>query len=130
MNQLLSTVNGQMLSWAIMSYEKSAILTHTKPNAVTVHAVFESAMTGDDGTEVQHRLPADSKTVLFQHLLRSFTLQPARITFVMTQCKDNHTGRPQQGYQKIPGPIHPVTRRLGFQVLRGRYTTHFRLLGC
>lgn len=64
-NQVLNTVNGQMLSWAIMSHEKLAKLTRTKPNAIAVHAVFESAVTGDDGTEVQHRLPADSKILLF-----------------------------------------------------------------
>jgi hypothetical protein len=52
----------------------------TESNAVTVHTIFKSTMTGDDGAEILYCLPASCKIILVKFLWHPFPFQAGTIT--------------------------------------------------
>jgi hypothetical protein len=77
----------------------------TEPNAIAVHTIFKSTMTGHDGAEILYGLPADSKTFFLKFLLRPFTFQS--VTIIQTHVPGAATILPidlEKGAKKFMKP--------------------------
>ena len=103
-------------------------MTPTEPNAVTIHAIFKSTMTGDDGAEVLYCLPATCEIILVKLLWHPFPFQAATITSPRTECNNNLTDKPRGRSQENHETIHPVTHNRRIPVPRELHIGRFQVL--
>ena len=104
-------------------------MTPTESNAVTVHAIFKSTMTGDDGAEVLYCLPANCKVILINLLWYLFPFQAATITSPRTGCDNSLTDKPRGGSQENHETIHPVTHNRMIPMPEELRIGRFQVLG-
>lgn len=101
----------------------------TEPEAVTIHTIFKSTMTSDDGAKVLYCLPASCEIVPVYLLLRLFTFQAATITSLQTERDSNLTDKPRGGFQETHETIHPAIHNRVIPMPQGLHTGRFQLLG-
>jgi len=103
-------------------------MTPTKPNAVTIHAIFESTMTGNDGAEVLYCLPASCEIILVNLLRHPFPFQAATITSPRTEYNNSLTDKPRGGSQENRETTHPVTHNRMIPVPQELHIGRFQVL--